>query len=233
MGIGVKAINRLSNSKMMKSLCKPSVAGAASAIALASTTSKDVVATYYYVTQSMKNKKIPEEKRSFVAALDLGNGIMNVITAFAIGLPMKGWMEKLFDKKIAPKYFNEKTLKDNTMKLLEKSKEAFDEKRFQESLSKLNMGKGLARTGLCVLGTLVGSQIIGKRIITPLFATPMADVFEKIFKKDKGDKKPEKELTSEEKVEIVNSQMPQNAANKINLDISAEQLPENFKKFQA
>ena len=64
MGIGLKAINRLSNSKMMKSLCKPSVAGAASAIALASTTSKDVVATYYYVTQSMKNKKIPEEKIS-------------------------------------------------------------------------------------------------------------------------------------------------------------------------
>lgn len=233
MSTGVKIVNWLSNTGAMKFLNKPSVAGAASAIALASTTSKDMVATYYYVTQSMKNEKIPEEKRSFVAALDLGNGIMNVITAFAIGLPMKGWMEKLFDKKIAGKYFNPDTLRANTMKLAQKAGEVFDEKKFQEALSTLNMRKGLARTGLCVLGTLVGSQVIGKRIITPLFATPMADTFEKIFKKGKGDKKPEKELTSEEKVAIVNSEMPNHTDSKINQNLSAEKLPENFKKFEA
>ncbi len=227
MSIGVKAVNWLSNTKLMEKLNKPSVAGAASMIALASTTSKDIVSTYYYVTQSMNNKKIPEEKRSFVAALDLGNGIMNVITAFAIGLPMKGWMEKLFDKKIADKCFNEKALKAKAKEIIGKG---FDEKKFLEVL---NTRKGLARTGLCVLGTLVGSQVIGKRIITPLFATPMADTFEKIFKKDKGEKKEEnKELTSEEKVAIVNSEMPQNAGGKISQDINAEKLPENFKKFE-
>ena len=230
MSLGVKAVNWLSNSGLMKKLNKPSVAGAASAIALASTTSKDIVATYYYVTQSMKNEKIPEEKRSFVAALDLGNGIMNVITAFAIGLPMKGWMEKLFDKKIANKCFNADKLKVSAKEFVEKAGKTFDEKKFLEAL---NARKGLARTGLCVLGTLVGSQVIGKRIITPLFATPMADVFEKIFKKDKGCKQGEnKELTSEEKVAIVNSEMPQNAGNKISQDIQAEKLPENFKKFE-
>ena len=215
MSTGVKIVNWLSNTGAMKFLNKPSVAGAASAIALASTTSKDMVATYYYVTQSMKNEKIPEEKRSFVAALDLGNGIMNVITAFA------------------GKYFNPDTLRANTMKLAQKAGEVFDEKKFQEALSTLNMRKGLARTGLCVLGTLVGSQVIGKRIITPLFATPMADTFEKIFKKGKCDKKSEKELTSEEKVAIVNSEMPNHTDSKINQNLSAEKLPENFKKFEA
>ncbi len=229
MSLGVKAVNWLSNTRAMKFLNKPSVAGAASAIALASTTSKDIVATYYYVTQSMNNKKIPEEKRSFVAALDLGNGIMNVITAFAIGLPMKGWMEKLFDKKIANKCFNEEALRKNAAKLVG---DTLDENKLGEAIKTLQKNKSLARTGLCVLGTLVGSQVIGKRIITPLFATPMADVFEKIFKKDKGDKKPEKELTSEEKVAIVNSEMPQNAGGKISQDIQAEKLPENFKKFE-
>lgn len=230
MGLGVKAVNWLSNSGAMKKLTKPSIAGAASAIALASTTSKDVLATYYYVTQSMNNKKIPEEKRSFVAALDLGNGIMNVITAFAIGLPMKGWMEKLFDKKIAKKCFDPDKLRAGAKKCIEDAGQTFDEKKF---ISALENQKGAAKVGLCVLGTLVGSQIIGKRIITPLFATPMADVFEKIFKKDKGENKTENaEPTSEEKVAIVNSEMPQNAGNKINQNIQTEKLPENFKKFE-
>ncbi len=229
MSLGVKAVNWLSNSGLMKKLNKPSVAGAASAIALASTTSKDIVSTYYYVTQSMNNKKIPEEKRSFVAALDLGNGIMNVITAFAIGLPMKGWMEKLFDKKIANKCFNADKLRASAKEFVEKAGKTFDEKKFMEALG---ARKGLARTGLCVLGTLVGSQVIGKRIITPLFATPMADTFEKIFKKDKGDKKPEKELTSEEKVAIVNSEMPNNTDANINQNLAGDKLPENFKKFE-
>ena len=122
MGIGIKAVNAVANSKLFKKLNQPSIAGAASGIALASTMSKDIVATYYYVTQSAKNEKIPPEKRSFVAALDLGNGIMNVIGALAIGLPMKGWMEKLFDSKIEKKYFStevaEKTMQNRQLVMM-------------------------------------------------------------------------------------------------------------------
>ncbi len=231
MSLGVKAVNWLSNSRAMKYLTNPSIAGKASAIALFSTTAKDVVATYYYVTQSMNNKKIPEEKRSFVAALDLGNGIMNVITAFAIGRPMKGWMEKLFDNVIDKKCFNVDKIRVSAKEKIELAGKVFDEKKFIETL---NNQKGAAKVGLCVLGTLIGSQIIGKRIVTPLFATPMASIFEKIFKKDKGENKQEQtEPTSEEKVAIVNSEMPQNAGSKINQNIQTEKLPENFKNFQA
>lgn len=170
MGIGIKAINKIANSKVFNKLNSPSIAGAASGIALASTMSKDIVATYYYVTQSAKNKKIPPEKRSFVAALDLGNGIMNVIGALAIGLPMKGWMEKLFDSKLEKKYFSTEVAQKTMQKIIDSGKKV-DKEKFMEAFMKR---KDLAKVGLCVMGTLVGSQIIAKRILTPLIATKLA-----------------------------------------------------------
>lgn len=200
MSIGIKAVNKIANSKLFNKLNSPSIAGAASGIALASTMSKDIVATYYYVTQSAKNKKIPPEKRSFVAALDLGNGIMNVIGALAIGLPMKGWMEKLFDSKIEKKYFSTEVAEKTMQKIAEAGKK-IDKEKFMEAFMKR---KDLAKTGLCVMGTLVGSQIIAKRILTPLIATPMASVFEKLFKKDGGKE------TKEEKIAMIDSTMPNN-----------------------
>ena len=200
MGIGIKAVNAVANSKLFKKLNQPSIAGAASGIALASTMSKDIVATYYYVTQSAKNEKIPPEKRSFVAALDLGNGIMNVIGALAIGLPMKGWMEKLFDSKIEKKYFSTEVAEKTMQKIADAGKK-IDKEKFLEAFMKR---KDLAKTGLCVMGTLVGSQIIAKRILTPLIATPMASVFEKLFKKDRD------KDTKEEKIAMIDSTMPNN-----------------------
>ncbi|MBR2386437.1 hypothetical protein IKA92_03990 [bacterium] len=200
MSIGIKAVNKIANSKLFNKLNSPSIAGAASGIALASTMSKDIVATYYYVTQSAKNKKIPPEKRSFVAALDLGNGIMNVIGALAIGLPMKGWMEKLFDSKIEKKYFSTEVAEKTMQKIAEAGKK-IDKEKFMEAFMKR---KDLAKTGLCVMGTLVGSQIIAKRILTPLIATPMASAFEKLFKKDGGKE------TKEEKIAMIDSTMPNN-----------------------
>ncbi len=200
MGIVIKAINKIANSKVLNKLNSPSIAGAASGIALASTMSKDIVATYYYVTQSAKNEKIPPEKRSFVAALDLGNGIMNVIGALAIGLPMKGWMEKLFDSKLEKKYFSTEVAQKTMQKIIDSGKKV-DKEKFMEAFMKR---KDLAKVGLCVMGTLVGSQIIAKRILTPLIATPMASMFEKLFKKD-GTKD-----TKEEKIAMIDSTMPNN-----------------------
>lgn len=200
MGIAIKAVNKIVNSKAFKKLNSPSIAGAASGIALASTMSKDILATYYYVTQSAKNEKIPPEKRSFVAALDLGNGIMNVIGALAIGLPMKGWMEKLFDNKLEKKFFSKEVAEETMQKIIETGKKV-DKDKFMEAFMKR---KDLAKVGLCVMGTLVGSQIIAKRILTPLIATPMASVFEKLFKTDA------KKAPKEEKMAMVDSTMPKN-----------------------
>ena len=204
MGIGIKAVNKIVNSKPFKKLNSPSIAGAAAGIALASTMSKDMLATYYYVTQSAKNEKIPPEKRSFVAALDLGNGIMNFIGSLAIGLPMKGWMEKLFDNVIEKKYFSKEAAEKAMQKAIDAGVKLTDEAKKAEFIETFTKRKGPARTGLVVLGTLVGSQIIAKRILTPLIATPMASVFEKMFKKD-GAKE-----TKEEKIAMIDSTMPNN-----------------------
>ncbi|MEI8129344.1 MAG: hypothetical protein WCG95_06970 [bacterium] len=46
---------------------------------------KDVIGCIFYTYQSLNNKKIPEEKRKFVAALDLMNGIIMVGGQFLIG----------------------------------------------------------------------------------------------------------------------------------------------------
>lgn len=58
--------------------------------------SKDAVNCAFYTYQSYNNKKIPEDKRKFVAALDFMNGVINVvgqITSFM-----------LFEKFVIPKF---------------------------------------------------------------------------------------------------------------------------------
>lgn len=68
----------------------------AAAMLVTSIVSKDAVGCFLYTTQSLANKKIPEEKRKFVAALDLMNGIIMVGGQLAIG--------KLIERKFTPKF---------------------------------------------------------------------------------------------------------------------------------
>jgi hypothetical protein len=56
--------------------------------------SKDVIGCLFYTYQSATNKKIPEDRRPFVASLDFINGIINVGGQVLAA--------KLVDKKIAP-----------------------------------------------------------------------------------------------------------------------------------
>lgn len=179
--IAPKLLNKILNTKAAQYLNKPNVAGNAAKIALISTTSKDLVACYYYVTQSLNNKKIPEEKRKFVAGLDLSNGILNLVFSLLIGGPMEKLTSKVFDKKIAPKYFSA----DVAKKMFDKIKPDVD---FEAFYGRFSRNRSCAKVGLAVIATLVGTQIIGKRIIVPLFATPMASFFKKKMEKATGDK---------------------------------------------
>lgn len=82
-------------------------AGTAAKIMVISFITKDAVNCAMYTTQSLNNKKIPEDKRGFVAALDLIQGFINV------GGQMVAFY--LLDRKLAPKLFGEKysgTFKD-------------------------------------------------------------------------------------------------------------------------
>ncbi len=162
--------NRAFNSNAAKKLTEPFAAGAAAAtIALASTTSKDAVNCYYYVTQSLKNEKIPEEKRKFVASLDLSNGILNIITQLALGAPVAAKIDKFFDNKLAKKYFDEN-------KTIQALRSTVDDDIFETCMK---MQKSTAKAGLGIAVTLVVTQILAKRVIVPFLATPMASVIKK------------------------------------------------------
>ncbi len=170
MSIISKFANYAFNSKASKIASDPFRVGAAAAtVAMVSATSKDAVNCYYYVTQSLKNEKIPEEKRKFVAALDLSNGILNIITQIAMGAPLLKRIDGFFDTKIAPKYF------DNN-KVIQSLKSKVDDDIFETCLKSQ---KSAAKAGLGIVATLVVTQIIAKRIIVPLLATPMASVIKK------------------------------------------------------
>ena len=89
--------NNFLNSKFMKAVCSERAGDAAATIALLSTTTKDLVNCAYYTTQSLNNKKIPEEKRKFVAGIDLANGILNVASQLTIGMYIKNKTPQAFD----------------------------------------------------------------------------------------------------------------------------------------
>lgn len=174
-------LNSILNTKIAGKLVAPTAAASAATIALISTQSKDAISTYYYVTQSLKNEKIPEEKRKFVAGLDLANGILNQTVSLAIGAGIAKLTPKIFDKKIAPKYFSTEAAK----KMFDKIKPDVTFEKFIETFSK---NKAAAKVGATVIATLIGAQIIGKRIIVPFFATPMAGYFKKKMEKTTGEK---------------------------------------------
>jgi len=65
------------------------------AAGVASIVAKDVVGTYFYVTQSLNNEKIPEKTRPFVAALDLANGVLMFATQIAMTLGLAKLLKKM------------------------------------------------------------------------------------------------------------------------------------------
>ena len=178
------------NSRAGKYLTNPNASGAAVAIATVSNLTKDGVNCAYYVTQSLNNERIPEDKRKFVAGLDLANGILNVTLQALVSYGLTKWIGKAFDKQIVPRYFTEAKYK--------KMYEKLDNKiPYDEFLSIMEKRKGAAKVGLSVITALVAMQVITKRIIVPLIATPLATVFKNQFEKADAKKKEKLQKTED------------------------------------
>ena len=58
---------------------------------------KDGIGCYKSVTQSLKNKEIPEERRNFVAALDLTNGVLMIAAQIGMFFLMRKFSEPIFN----------------------------------------------------------------------------------------------------------------------------------------
>jgi len=130
---------------------------------------KDGLGCVMYVNQSLNNKKIPEEKRKFVAALDLVNGILMVGIQIAMFFLFNKCQDKLF-KKCFGKYFSRSALKGYMARL--KGKENLTGVDFYKGADKY---EGTVANAFKQLTSLIVTSIIAKRVIVPFISTPLAD----------------------------------------------------------
>ena len=147
------------------------------ALGLATVTSiviKDGVGCWKYVTQSLNNKKIPEEKRKFVAALDLTNGVLMIAAQIAMYFAMRKYSGPLFEK-LFRRSFNPEMSKNIASRIRMKQVQAG-----QQASRKLPIEKEYNKVksdGLDVfkfVADIAAATIIGKRVIVPFIATPLA-----------------------------------------------------------
>jgi len=158
---------------------------------------KDGIGCAMYVTQSMHNKKIPDEKRKFVAALDLTNGLLMILAQIGMFLAMRKYSGDIFNK-IFKKSFNPIAKSDTITRM-----RMLAAKKGEPVLRKLGLGKvfdekvqkGALDVFKFVLDT-AAATIGGKRIIVPLIATPFASKVEKWL--DKREKMKNGEIPQQE-----------------------------------
>ena len=136
-------------------------------LGLASIILKDGLGCYMYVKQSLNNEKIPEDKRKFVAALDLANGglmiALQMITFFTIS---RDAVQKKIFNKIFESLFNRASGKGYQELLDSKGKE------FGKVFSDFH-NKSIKTFGS--ITSLVAAAVIAKRIFVPFIATPLAE----------------------------------------------------------
>lgn len=92
-----RGVNRIANSNIMRKAFSERAGEMAATIALASTTTKDALNCVYYTKQSLENEKIPEHNRTFVAAIDASNGVLNVGSQLTLGAYIKNKAPQMFD----------------------------------------------------------------------------------------------------------------------------------------
>ena len=213
--------NRLMNARLMTRLTDPKMASAMAAVATISNLSKDAVNCYYYVTQSLNNKKIPEDKRKFVAGLDLANGILNVVTQTAMATIVIKCSDKMYDK------FFKKNYDEGAIKKISSGLKRISTETVEELIS---TRRNAAKAGLKLISALVATQIICKRVIVPLIATPMATYFRKEFEKREKKNNPNGAV-QQDTVSFENSQKSNVQASSDAGNVKISNLPKCFQSF--
>lgn len=201
----IQGFNRkILDSKLLNKMYKfasEDTASFASRTALISALTKDAFGCYYYVTQSLNNDRIPEDKRGFLASLDFMNGVLNVGIQLTIGLWIdkhsKEWFDKLPIGKALEKINTEKIAKAITPMVNGKSEKESDKVNFEqvdkflrEKLTGIGKQEGGAakwlKVGYSAAIMLIATQVVIKRMIVPFIATPSAGwVKKKFLDKDK------------------------------------------------
>lgn len=171
---------------------------------VASIVVKDGVGCYKYVTQSLNNDKIPEKQRSFVAALDLTNGVLMILAQIGMFFAMRKFSEPIFNRLFRGS-FNEKNAKEIAsrirMKFAEKGKEAPRKLVIDREYQKIRKD---ALDVFKFVADIAAATILGKRVIVPFIATPLANVVKDKMEEHKHKDDP-KAVESTEKTEKVDN----------------------------
>ena len=193
----------LSKTKALKALgnaWNKNPEGVLAGATVASIVLKDGIGCAMYVTQSLNNKKIPDEKRKFVAALDLTNGGLMILAQIAMFFAMRKYSGPIF-KKMFAKSFND-VAKNQTIARLQMNA-AKTGKGFAKYLKLEKVFDKVEKSGLDLfkfVADIAAATIVGKRIIVPLIATPFAKKVENWMGK--------KEAKSSETAEEVSAAAP-------------------------
>lgn len=177
--VASKAIGAVTKSKPMRRLGDAFVKNPEKALAITTVGSivvKDGIGCYKYVTQSLNNKKIPEERRGFVAALDLTNGVLMIAAQIAMFALMRKYSGPIFEK-VFKKSFNPNATRDLVSKIrMEQFKAGENSMRKIEIMKEHYKVKENALGLFKFIADIAAATIVGKRIIVPFIATPLAKV---------------------------------------------------------
>lgn len=149
---------------------------------------KDGIGCAMYVVQSWNNKKIPEERRKFVSALDLTNGVLMILAQIGMFFAMRRYSGPLFNKMFSKSF--DAVAKSNMLGRLRMNRtkaiftnpdlpiiRTLDSSKEYDKVKKI--GSGLFE----FVANTAAATIIGKRVIVPLIATPAASKVEKWLNK--------------------------------------------------
>lgn len=214
-----RALGAITKSKPVKALTKKfqeDPEGTLAATTVASIVVKDGIGCYKYVTQSLNNKEIPDERRAFVASMDLTNGALMIGTQIAMFYIMRKYSAPMFER-LFSKSFSAKAKRDmltwlrmGAKKLGQNQpKKNVAEKSFEKAKKEgLDLFKFIFDVGI--------ATIIGKRIITPFVATPLAGVVQnKFFPANKDDKNVDLEDKFEKNIDDLKDSIEDKVENKI------------------
>lgn len=147
-------------------------------LGVASIIAKDGLGCYLYVTQSLNNEDIPDDKRKFVASLDLTNGLLMIALQLLMFFTVshKVCQTKMFDKFFG-RLFDRPIKK--TYQAIVKNQPGFEDMnsiKFTQEFEKIRSNVKDAFGGLT---SLAAATIVGKRMLVPFIATPLAGKVEK------------------------------------------------------
>ena len=135
---------------------------------------KDGVWCYMYVTQSLNNKEIPDDKRKFVAALDLANGGLMILLQLGMFFTIsnKKVQEKMFNA-LFGKHFDRAASKGYQAML--KNNDLLKDMKGSDFHPVLNQARKDVKAAFENVTSLFAASVVAKRMLVPFIATPLAD----------------------------------------------------------